>query len=44
MSVENEWAFVYNFFAATIVDKLFDNSVLFKNAEKIIGKDLIEIK
>ena len=31
---ENEWAFVNNFFAATIVDYLFDNLDLFKNDEK----------
>ena len=35
LSAENEWAFVYNnFLAATVVDKLFDNLVLFKNVEK----------
>ena len=30
LTVENEWAFVYNFFVATIGDNLFDNPVLFR--------------
>ena len=41
---ENEWPFVCNFFAATIVDNLFDNPVLFKNAEKIFLIDIRDLE
>ena len=32
--LENEWAFVYRFFAETIADSLFDYPILSKNVEK----------
>ena len=40
LSGENERSFAYNFFAAIVVDYLFDNPVLFKNAEKIFLIDI----
>ena len=51
LTVENEWAFVYNFFAATIGDNLFDNPVLFRKCWEnflidtwpIIGTSVINI-
>ena len=39
--VENEQAFVYNFFAVTIVDNLFDNPVLFKLLKSFVHIDII---
>ena len=38
---ENEWAFVYNFFDATIFSNLFDNPVLLKNVENFFVTDIM---
>ena len=39
--VENKRAFVYNFPAATMVDNLFNNPVLFNNVQKMFLIDIM---
>ena len=39
--MENRRAFVDNFFAATVVDNLFDNPVLFKNVKNLFFIDIM---
>ena len=41
LSAEIERDFVYNFFAATIANNLFDNPVLFKNVKKLFVIDSV---